>query len=116
MNIKTILAACVLSLSAALAQAGGNHADGHTHEHSINARQAETRAQKVVDQLIDKKVVEPSWKGSKPVESAQKAAGEKKLWQVTFKNATAADPAKQTLYVFLSAGGKYVAANHSGRF
>lgn len=37
-----------------------------------------------------------------------------KEWKVSFKN-PAADPAKQTLYIFFSQPGNFIAANHTGQ-
>ena len=116
MTIKAILAACFFALTAVTAQASGNHADGHTHERSINAKQAEVNAQSIVDQLVEKKAIDASWKGSKPVESLSQTSSGAKFWQVTFKNSAVSDQAKQTLYVFLTTTGKYLAANHSGKY
>lgn len=38
-----------------------------------------------------------------------------KEWKVSFKDAAAQDKTKETLYMFFTASGNFIAANHSGK-
>jgi hypothetical protein len=90
---------------------------GHDEElaPAVSRSVAEGRARSVVQTLIKNKVLEPSWAGRSPSTAELKTTGGAEEWVVTFKNDTAKDATKRTLYVFLSAGGEYVAANHTGQ-
>jgi hypothetical protein len=67
------------------------------------------------DALVASGKLDASWKGVKH-EKVEQVDGKKgKEWKVTFKNPAAADKDKQSLYVFLSAPGNVLAANHSGK-
>lgn len=64
--------------------------------------------------LVNSGKLDKSWEGVKP-EKAEQVEGKKgKEWKVSFKNEAATDASKNTLYVFMSPAGNYIAANFTG--
>jgi hypothetical protein len=56
-----------------------------------------------------------AWKSVK-LDSAETVEGKKmKEWKLTFKNPSAKDAAKQTLYMFYSLSGNLIGANFTGQ-
>lgn len=113
----------LLSLAAALALAATApafpafaHPEGHGEETTtIPQGNAEAKAKTIVDTMIARELLEPSWKGLPPASASLREGGSGGLeWVVVFKNPKAKDAAKRTLYVFLSNDGIYLAANHTG--
>lgn len=65
--------------------------------------------------LIKAGKLEATWQTA-PQDKAELVDGKKgKEWKVSFKNPAAADAAKQTLYIFFSQPGNFIAANHTGK-
>lgn len=72
--------------------------------------------QKAVPMFVKLGKLEPSWAELKALDAEERKAGAKSTeWVVRFKNEKVQDPAKQLLYVFVTAGGQLLAVNHSGR-
>jgi hypothetical protein len=67
------------------------------------------------DALVASGKLDASWKGLKHERLEQVEGKKGKEWKVTFKNPAAPDKDKQSLYVFLSAPGNVLAANHTGK-
>lgn len=65
--------------------------------------------------LITSGKLDKSWDAVKPEKSELVDGKKGKEWKVSFKNATAPDTAKNTLYVFMSLTGNYIAANFTGQ-
>lgn len=65
--------------------------------------------------LVKAGKLDASWQAVK-IDKAELVNGQKaKEWKVTFKNPAAPDAAKQTLYLFFSQPGNFIAANHTGQ-
>ena len=94
--------------------AGPGH-DGHTHSHDIDANGAQKAALSILNTLVSKKKIDSSWKTAKAGSAEKKTFGSNTEWLVTFNNASVKDPSKNTLYIFLTTEGKYVAANFTGK-
>ncbi len=104
----------------AAAWAPAAHADegGSCHFHgarpateSVVAGCAEQRKQT----LIKGGKLDASWAGVKP-EKVEAVDGKKgKEWKLTFRNPAASDASKQTLYMFYSLPGNFIAANFTGQ-
>jgi Family of unknown function (DUF6488) len=111
------LVALALAGSPALAQSGRHsHGSGPAHSHDpVNKAEAQAGARDVIATMISKKIVDASWKDAALQTAELKTRGRSREWVVTFRNDTAADPAKRVLYVFLTETGDYIAANHTGR-
>ncbi|KZY33186.1 MULTISPECIES: DUF6488 family protein [unclassified Oleiphilus] len=98
----------------ALAGPGSGHSHGHQHK-PITSEQAINKATKHVWKLAKKGKIDASWSSvtSKSVE--EKSFGHGPEWVVTFENESIEDPKKQTLYVFFTINGKYLASNFTGQ-
>ena len=113
---KTIIVVtlCALSLVTAPAFSG----PGHEHSHSqgpISAEVAKQEATKQVADLVSKGKVDKSWSAIKPTKAYQKTFEKGPEWVVEFANSAAPDKAKQTLYLFYTLDGHYMAANFTGK-
>ncbi len=94
----------------------GDSGVGHTHSHSPATKDKILDIAKGVrDKLIADGKVGATWKGIEPDGAEQKDFGKKREWVVTFKDPKAADKTKETLYLFFSLPGNYLAANYTGK-
>jgi hypothetical protein len=101
---------------AALAGPGGGHSHDHGHHHGpISSEQAVKKATKHVQKLVKKGKIDSSWSGVSSKSVEEKSFGHGPEWVVTFENKSAKDPEKQTLYVFYTINGKYLASNFTGQ-
>ena len=67
------------------------------------------------DGLASNGKIAPSWKGVK-LDRADAVEGKKmKEWKFTFKNPAEKDATKQTLYMFYTLTGNFIAANFTGK-
>ena len=65
--------------------------------------------------LVSSGKLEKSWEAAQ-VDKTEQIDGKKgKEWTVSYKNASVTDAAKNTLYVFMSLPGNYIASNFSGK-
>lgn len=115
-TISTALAiATLLFGAAAFAGTGHEHGPSGSHTHGpISSAAAIKKAEKQVKGLIEGGKLDKSWSGIKAAEATQKDFGRGPEWVVTFKNPKA-EAAKQTVYVFYSLTGSYLATNHTGK-
>ena len=72
------------------------------------------KAEGQVKSLIERGKLDKSWSGIKAAEATQKDFGKGQEWVVTFKNEKA-EAGKQTLYVFYTLTGNYLASNFTGK-
>ena len=105
---------CTLSLMTAPAFSGSGHEHSHTQE-PISEERAKQEASKQVAALVSKRKVDKSWSGIKPAKAYQKTFKKGPEWVVEFANSAASDKAKQTLYLFYTLDGHYMAANFTGK-
>jgi hypothetical protein len=113
MNIQSIILSLTLFLFPLSAIAGSGHDHGHSHAPATQS-QAEKVASDIVLQLAEKSKIDASWKSVNIEKSLKKKFGNSLEWVVSFKNDKITDPAKQTLYIFLTLSGEYLAANYTG--
>lgn len=67
------------------------------------------------DALADGGKIDAAWKAVK-LDKAETVEGQKmKEWKLTFKNPAEKDATKQTLYMFYSLTGNFIAANFTGK-
>jgi len=92
---------------------GPGHGNGHSHG-PISSEKAKQRAIKKVQQLVSKGKIDASWSKIKSGSVEKKTFSHDPEWVVTFKNSQISDPSKQTLYIFYSLDGHYLAANFTG--
>ena len=119
MRITTFIFSFALFLTPLTGMAGNehNHDHGHNHGHNhepVTQQQAEHFANDIVMQLVEKGKIDSSWKSTGVNEAKKKQFGDSMEWVINFKNEQVTDPEKQTLYIFLSLTGEYIAANFSG--
>ncbi len=113
MRIQTILFSLVLSLFSVVAMAGAGHDHGNAHD-PVSQNRAEEIAVKSVSRLVESGKLDKSWKATGVMRAEKKDFGGNMEWVITFENEKIEDPEKQTLYVFLTLGGEYLAANYTG--
>ena len=98
--------------SAVASEGGSCHFHGNTpaSEKVVVDCASQRKASLVSSGKLDK-----SWETVKH-EKVEQIDGKKgKEWKVSFKNAAAKEADKNTLYVFLSLPGNYIASNFTGR-
>ncbi len=112
--------ASIASLIATLALAPAAYAggDGECHFHG-NAPAKESVvtgcAKQQKDALAAKGKIDASWK-TVALEKAETVDGKsKKEWKLTYKNPAEKDASKQTLFMFYSLSGNFIAANFTGQ-
>lgn len=109
------IAALTLSMFAvpsAFASAGGGC---HFHGHApVKEALIVGCASDYKDSLASNGKIDASWKSVK-LEKAETVEGKKmKEWKLTFKNPAEKDATKQTLYLFYTLTGNFIAANFTG--
>jgi hypothetical protein len=117
--MRTIPTALVISSllfgSVSFAGTDHEHGPGGSHTHGpISSAAAIKKAEKQVKKLIEGGKLDKSWSGIKATEATQKDFGRGPEWVVTFKNAKA-EANKQTVYVFYTLTGTYMATNFTGQ-
>lgn len=101
---------------AALAGPGGGHSHDHGHASDpITSEQAVKKASKHVQKLVKKGKIDASWSGVMAKSVEEKTYGHGPEWVVAFQNKSIEVPEKQTLYIFYTINGKYLASNFTGQ-
>ncbi|MBC7781920.1 MAG: hypothetical protein H7125_17640 [Proteobacteria bacterium] len=111
--IATLATIASLAAAPALADKGGG-----CHFHGSTPAKRETVsgcATQRKDALVSSGKLDVTWKDVKHDKVEQVEGKKGKEWKVSFKNPVAKDKAKDTLYVFLSLPGNYIAANFTGQ-
>lgn len=111
--ISTLVSLFLLLASPVYAGSGHDHGHGHSHE-PVTQAQAEEEAISSVAKLVQRKKIDSSWASVTVHSSEKKEFDGQTEWVVIFKNEKVSDPDKQTLYVFLTLEGRYLAANYTG--
>ena len=90
---------------------------GHSHgqEKAITTEQVTSRASQNIERLIDAGKIDASWKEVKVSSIEQKTFSHDPEWVVKLTNNKISDTSKQSLYMFFSLGGTYLAANYTGQ-
>lgn len=111
-SIATLVTTLALAPSAFAGGGGGCHFHGNAPvKESILTGCA--AAQK--DVLASNGKIDAGWKGIK-LDKAETIDGKNsKEWKFTFKNPGEKDTAKQTLYMFYTLSGNFIAANFTGK-
>jgi hypothetical protein len=116
--MKTLIAATLLFSSLLFTVpviAGSGHDHGpNPSQKAISAKEAASRASEIVSELANTKKLDASWVGIMAGNVEKKTFSHDPEWIISFRNDEIKDTAKQTLYVFLSLGGDYIAANYTG--
>ena len=115
MQLKTLLLGLFLSLCSATLMAGSGHDHGHSHSHApVNQATATTNATEIVAALVKRNKLDKSWASITPSSVEKKVFKGDPEWVAVFVNDKITDADKQKLYVFLTLGGDYIAANFTG--
>ncbi|MBI3771792.1 MAG: hypothetical protein HY272_03725 [Gammaproteobacteria bacterium] len=93
--------------------AGSGHDHGHSHG-PVSADVTSGKAMQKVEQLATAGKIDASWSGIQPASVEQKTFADGPEWVVIFKNEKVSDASKQTLYLFYTPDGNYIAANYTG--
>lgn len=116
MRMVSLVFGLMLSMLSSVSLAGSGHDHGHGHSHDpVSQVQAEAAAAEKVAQLVAAGKLDASWKDVSVAKAEQKMFGGQMEWVVSFKNTAVTDTSKQTLYVFLTVAGEYLAANYTGQ-
>jgi hypothetical protein len=116
MKSLAIAAALVSTLIAAPAALAAEGSSCHFHgtKPATEAVVTDCASQRKAS-LVKAGKLDASWQAVKQ-DKAELVDGKKgKEWKVSFKNPAVADAAKQTLYIFFSQPGNFIAANHTGQ-
>ena len=113
MNIQTLIFTFLLTLFSSAVLAGADHDHGVPLE-PVTQQQAEQIASQVVSTFSRKDDIDQSWSNIKVDKSEKKEFGSNFEWVVSYKNETISDSKKRTLYIFLTLGGEFIAANYTG--
>jgi len=116
MNFKTLLLSFFIGLVSTTVVAGSGHDHGHGHSHGpVDQDTAILKATKIVKNLVTRKTIEKSWSDTKLSLIEKKVFNGKAEWVAMFVNNNVADVKKRKLYIFLTIGGDYIAANYTGQ-
>jgi hypothetical protein len=100
----------------AMAGAGHSHdANGRHNLAPITSEEAISKASHKVKKLADSGKIDATWSAVKAVSTEQKVYAKGPEWVVKFKNDKVDDKSKQTLYLFYTPDGHYIAANYTGK-
>ena len=96
--------------------AGSDHDHGHSHSYiPVNQEIASANATEIVAALVKRNKLNESWTSIKVASVEKITAQGNPEWVVVFEDETITDAKKQKLYVFLTLGGDYIAANFTGK-
>ena len=104
--LLSLLAAPVLIQPNALAYS--------SHTHDVTEKRAKELAKKRVKKLIAQRKIPESWSKVDAHSAEQKIFNGQKEWVITLKNEKAPE-GRQTLFIFMTTHGKFVAANFTGK-
>ncbi len=100
------------------AGAGHSHDKDGGHSHSsgpISEVKAKSKAKRTMHNLVKRGVINKSWTSAKVIKAEKKSFSKGLEWVVSFYNDKEKDKTKQTLYIFYSLDGHYIAANFTGK-
>ena len=116
MQLKTLLLGFALGLLPMTVMAGSGHDHGHSHSHTpVTQTMAQANATEIVAALVNRNKLENSWSSIAASSIEKITFNGNPEWQVVFVNEKIANTGKQKLYVFLTLGGDYIAANFTGK-
>ncbi len=111
-RIITITLFLVMSMVTTTSMAQAEH--GHSHGPEITEDEAKLVASGIVRELAENNKIDTSWNKTEVTSISKKTFDGHLEWVITFQNDTIEDQAKRTLYIFLTPGGEFTGANHTG--
>ncbi len=117
MKSTFIASAFAASLFASIGAYAGADASCHFHGSKPAAEATVIQcATRYKDKLVEGGKLEKSWQAVSKVDKLEQIDGKRsKEWKLSFKNPAAADRTKDTLYLFYTLPGNFIAANHTGQ-
>ena len=111
-SIATLIATLAVAPAAFASGGGGCHFHGNA---PIKESILVGCATEYKNGLASNGKIDASWKGVK-LDKAETVEGKnRKEWKFTFKNPTEKDTSKQSLYMFYTLTGNFIAANFTGK-
>lgn len=111
-SIATLTVSCFAAPTAFAGTGGGCHFHGHA---PVKEALVVGCASDYKDSLASKGKIDAAWKSVK-LDKAETVEGKTmKEWKLTFKNPAEKDATKQTLYMFYTLTGNFIAANFTGK-
>ena len=107
------LLAALVAVQPALADQGGSchfHGNKPAAEATVSGCAQQRKAS-----LLKGGKLDPSWQAVAPNRIELVDGKKGKEWKVTFKHPTPADKSQETLYMFFTASGNFIAANFTGQ-
>lgn len=114
MQFKTLLLGFTLSLLSIIAMPGSGHEYGHSQT-PVDQATAITNAIEIVAELVKSNKLDESWASITASSVEKKVFKGNSEWVAVFVNDNITDTDKRKLYVFLTLGGDYIAANFTGK-
>jgi hypothetical protein len=116
MQLKTLLLSFTLGLLSMTVMAGSGHDHGHSHSNTpVTQTMAQANASEIVAALVKRNKLENSWSSTAASSIEKITFNGNPEWLAIFVNKKITDTDKQKLYVFLTLGGDYIAANFTGK-
>ena len=113
MRLTTLLLGFTLSLFSVSTMAGSDHDHGHSHT-PVNQEKASENATQIVVALVKRNKLDKGWASITPSTVEKKTIKGNPEWMAVFVNENISDITKRKLYVFMTLGGEYIAANFTG--
>ena len=97
-------------------QSGGHdHGSAHGHAHGPVDKATEVKkANTTLQRLVKAGKIDVSWDQMQPETVEKKIYAKGPEWVIVFKNSEVKEVSQQTLYMFYSLDGNYIAANYTG--
>ena len=115
-NISTVLlVSSLLFVSPVMAGAGHDHGSGGPSHGPGFSEGGVPKATRQIKSLVEGGKLNKSWAESKVLNATQKTFSNQAEWVVAVKNNKVSEVAKQTLYVFFTLDGHYIATNFTGQ-
>jgi hypothetical protein len=111
-HVRQVLLA--LGLVFAAASPAIAHPDHDMYEQENPRLMALNSASYVVERMVERNAIPASWREVEPSSALLRQRNGATEWVVTFQNNAIANTAERTLYVMLTQGGVYIAANYTG--
>lgn len=112
--IVTIASFTALGISAPAFSSPGGSCHFHGTKPAAEATVASCAVQRK-DALISSGKIDGAWKTVKQDKVEQVDGKKGKEWKVTFKDPAAKDKTRETLYMFFTVPGNFIAANFTGQ-
>lgn len=117
MKSTLIASAFATTLLASTGAYAGADASCHFHGNKPAAQATVVQcATQYKDKLVEGGKLEKSWQAVSKAGKVEQVDGKRsKEWKLSFSNPAAADKTKDTLYLYYTLPGNFIAANHTGQ-